>query len=113
LVSVPDVGVPKIGVIRVGVLASTFSPVPVEAVTPVPPFATGRIPVTPVVNGKPVQLVRTLPAAGVPKTGVISVGEVERTLAPLPVEVVTPVPPLATDSGRVIPKVDRAAAASD
>ena len=45
----------------------------------------------------PVQLVRT-PDAGVPKAGVTRVGEVPNTLAPLPVLVVTPVPPLATGS---------------
>jgi hypothetical protein len=35
-------------------------------------------------------------AEGVPRAGVTSVGEVDRTTAPVPVEVVTPVPPLAT-----------------
>jgi hypothetical protein len=52
-----------------------------------------------------VQFVK-VPDAGVPSAGVISVGEVivgvvkaalvDRTLLPDPVEVVTPVPPLAT-----------------
>ena len=36
------------------------------------------------------------PDAGVPKAGVTSAGEVARTTAPEPVEVVPPVPPLAT-----------------
>ena len=42
-----------------------------------------------------VQLVR-LPDAGVPKAGVTSVGLVESTTEPVPVEVVTPVPPEVT-----------------
>ncbi len=40
-----------------------------------------------------------LPDAGVPRAGVTNVGLVERTTDPVPVEVVTPVPPLNT--GRV------------
>jgi hypothetical protein len=36
-------------------------------------LATGRVPVTPVVRGKPVQLVST-PLAGVPRAGVVKVG---------------------------------------
>jgi hypothetical protein len=39
---------------------------------PVPPFAIGKIPVTPVVNTSPVALIR-LPEAGVPKIGATSV----------------------------------------
>jgi hypothetical protein len=38
-------------------------------------FVTGRFPVTPVERGSPVQLVR-VPDEGVPKTGVVSVGDV-------------------------------------
>ena len=37
-----------------------------------------------------------MPDVGVPSTGVTSVGLVESTTEPVPVEVVTPVPPLAT-----------------
>jgi hypothetical protein len=44
-------------------------------VAPVPPLATGKVPVTPVVNGSPVQLVK-VPELGVPSTGVVKVGEV-------------------------------------
>ena len=40
---------------------------------PVPPFATGSVPVTPVVIGSPVQFVR-VPDDGVPIAGVVSVG---------------------------------------
>ena len=45
------------------------------AEVPVPPFATGNKPVTPVVNGRPVMLVAT-PDAGVPRTapeGIVTV----------------------------------------
>jgi hypothetical protein len=65
-VSTPDVGVPSKGVTSVGDVDRTASPEPVDVPTPVPPFATGRIPVTPVVSGSPVALVRTK-AEGVPK----------------------------------------------
>ena len=44
----------------------------VSAVAPVPPLATGSVPVTPVAKGKPVTLVIT-PEAGVPKAGATSV----------------------------------------
>ena len=64
---------------------------------PVPPLAVGSVPVMPVVSGNPVALVNTA-ADGVPRAGVINVGEVERTFEPEPVDVVTPVPPLTTGS---------------
>ena len=67
----------------------------------VPPFATGRTPVTPDVSGSPVRLVAT-PEVGVPRSGVTSVGEVLKTTLPVPVLVVTPVPPLRT--GRAVPE---------
>ena len=66
-------------------------------VWPVPPLRIGSVPVTPLESGKPVALVRTS-AVGVPSAGVTSVGDVERTVEPVPVDVVTPVPPLATAS---------------
>jgi len=69
--------------------------------TPVPPLAPGKVPVTPVVKGKPVKFVAT-PEVGVPRTGVTSVGEVDKTTPPVPVEVVTPVPPLITATTPVI-----------
>ena len=58
------------------------------AVEFVPPLATGSVPVTPVVSGKPVRFVAT-PEAGVPKIGVTSVGEVDNTTLPVPVSSVT------------------------
>ena len=61
----------------------------------VPPLAMGSVPVTPVVKGNPVALVRVT-LVGVPKIGVTNVGDVLKTLFPEPVDVVTPVPPLAT-----------------
>ena len=45
-----------------------------------------------------------LPDVGVPRIGVTSVGEVDNTLLPEPVLVVTPVPPLATASVPVTPE---------
>jgi hypothetical protein len=70
---VPDVGVPRTGVTKVGLVAKTNAPEPVSSVTaeakfadvgvvrnvatpvpneviPVPPLATARVPVTPVVR---------------------------------------------------------------
>jgi hypothetical protein len=76
----------------------------VKIVRFVPPLATGSVPVTPVVSGSPVAFVRVADA-GVPKVGVVSVGELLSTTEPVPVEVVTPVPPLPT--GRVPEAVDR------
>ena len=57
--------------------------------TPVPK------PDTPVEIGSPVAFV-SVTEDGVPSTGVINVGEVLNTLLPLPVELVTPVPPFDT-----------------
>lgn len=84
LVATPLVGVPKIGVTNVGLVDNTLLPEPVLVVTPVPPLATGKVPVTPVVNVKPVALVKTK-AVGVPRAGVTNVGLVARTLLPVPV----------------------------
>uniref|UniRef100_UPI004048EA06 hypothetical protein n=1 Tax=Algoriphagus sp. TaxID=1872435 RepID=UPI004048EA06 len=57
----------------------------VSVVVPVPPFATGKAPVTPEVNGSPVRFVAT-PEAGVPIFGAINVGEFDKTTFPVPVE---------------------------
>lgn len=95
LVKVPDVGVPKRGVTNVGLVDNTLLPEPVEVVTPVPPLVTPNVPVTPVDSGKPVALVNTA-AVGVPNAGVTNVGLVARTTEPVPVAVVTPVPPDVT-----------------
>ena len=90
-VAVPD---------NAGLAERTTDPVPVEDVTPVPPRATARVPdpafpmfrdVTP--EPSPVRVVAlTVAAVTVP----VNVGLAERTLLPVPVEVVVPVPPRAT-----------------
>ena len=80
------------GKVPVTLVAALTNVVDVE---PVPPRLMGRVPVVPASIGRPAQLVR-VPELGVPSAGVTSVGEVERTTAPVPVEVVTPVPPFAT-----------------
>lgn len=92
--------------VKVGDADKTTLPVPVEAVTPVPPLATGRVPVTPVVKGRPVQLVK-VPDEGVPNIGVVKVGEVKvavakvglvaKTAEPDPVSSVKAVRKLADD----------------
>jgi hypothetical protein len=87
----------------------TTEPVPVDVVTPVPPFVTGSVPVTPVVNGKLVQLAK-LPEDGVPNTGVTNVGEDKlgellNTSEPVPVDIDVPEPPLAIGKIPVTPVV--------
>jgi hypothetical protein len=86
-VNVPDVGVPNTGVTSVGDVLKTTLPEPVDVVTPVPPLATGSVPVTAVVSGNPVQFVST-PLAGVPSAGVVKVGLVR--VNPAMVVVVVP-----------------------
>jgi len=103
----------SVAVVTVGLVANTTEPEPVEVVVPVPPFAIGSVPVTPVVSGRPVTLV-IVPEVGVPSAGVTSVGLlsvgllsvavaivglVASTTEPEPVEVVVPVPPEATGRG--------------
>lgn len=102
LAKLPEAGVPKAGVTKVGLLDSTTLPEPVDAVTPVPPRATGSVPVVPPAIGRPTVFAK-LPDAGVPKAGVTSVGLLERTALPVPVDVVTPVPPRATERVPVVP----------
>lgn len=102
VLKLPLVGVPKMGVTNVGLVDSTLLPEPVDVVTPVPPEVTANVAdnpaAVPVVFwlrvGK-VQLAR-LPLVGVPKRGVTSVGLMDSTTLPVPVDVVTPVPPEAT-----------------
>lgn len=83
-------GVPSAGDTKVGLSDRTTLPVPVEVVTPVPPFATGSVPVTPVVSGRPVTLVITplagVPSAGVTSTGLVSVGDVVSALVAIATE---------------------------
>jgi hypothetical protein len=84
------------------VVAPKFVRAPAASVAPVPPLATVRVPVVPAIIGSPVALVRVT-AEGVPRLGVVSVGEVDSTTEPVPVDVLTPVPPLTT--ARVPPSV--------
>jgi hypothetical protein len=98
-------GVPNAGVTRVGLVANTKEPVPVSPVTADAKLAEDGVvkkvvtpvpkPATPVEIGNPVALVNT-PDEGVPRAGVTKVGLVFKTLLPVPVELVTPVPPCAT-----------------
>jgi hypothetical protein len=54
-----------------------------EALVPLLRFPTDKLPVTPVVRGKPVQFVR-IPDAGVFKVAVINEGESDPTKLPVP-----------------------------
>jgi hypothetical protein len=56
---------------------------------PVPPLATGSVPVTPVVNGKPVRLV-SVPLEGTPSTALLAKVATPVTVR-VPVKVVAPV----------------------
>jgi hypothetical protein len=92
-------------VVIVGLVPNTSAPVPVSLVTADAKFADEGVarnvatlaanPETPVEIGRPAQLLK-VPDCGVPKIGVVRVGEVLSTLLPEPVLVVTPVPPFAT-----------------
>ena len=104
-VSVTLEGVPKAGVTSVGDVANTKEPLPVSSVTVAAKLAEEGVaknvatpvpkPETPVEMGRPVAFVNVA-EDGVPKIGVTSVGEVDNTTLPVPVEVVTPVPPFKT-----------------
>lgn len=103
-VRTPDAGVPSaavtsvgelsVAVPRVGLVPKTSEPDPVSSVTAVARLALDGVernaatpaprPEIPVDTGSPVALVRTA-ADGVPRAGVTRVGEVAKTLAPVPV----------------------------
>ena len=96
-----------------GEVANTSSPEPVSSVTAAVRLAELGVarnvatpvprPLTPVEIGRPVAFVRVA-KDGTPMLGVVSAGEVLSTTEPVPVEVVTPVPPEAT--GRAEPSVN-------
>ena len=65
-------------------IVKALLPVIEPVVVPVPPFAIGSVPVTPVVKGNPVALVKVT-EDGVPKTGATKVGLVANTARPVPV----------------------------
>ena len=81
---------------NVNVLNDVVGPVTAKNPLLVPPFAPGKIPVTPVVRGSPVTFV-IVPLAGVPSMGVTSEGDVANTTAPVPVSPVTAAAKLAVD----------------
>ncbi len=58
------------------VMGESASNAPALVVALVPPLAIGKVPVTPVVNGKPVALVK-VNDVGVPKLGVVNIGDVK------------------------------------
>jgi hypothetical protein len=120
LLTLVAVATPNTGVTNVGVLANTNAPVPVSSVTaerklalegvlknvatpvpsdvsPVPPLATGKIPVTPAAKGKPVQFVN-VPVWGVPRIGVVNVALVNKTVL-----VICLVTPLCSTGNRSVP----------
>jgi hypothetical protein len=109
-------GVPRAGVTKVGLLANTKAPDPVSSVTAEAKLADDGVPkkvatpvpkpLTPVEIGNPVAFVK-VPDAGVPNAGVTKVGLFDRTTEPVPVELVTPVPPLATGRVPVMSAVER------
>jgi hypothetical protein len=115
-------GVPKAGVTRVGLVANTKAPDPVSSDTAEAKLADDGVPkkvatpvpkpLTPVDIGRPVKLVAT-PEAGVPNAGVTNVGEFDNTTLPVPVELVTPVPPLATARVPVMSAVERVTASHE
>jgi hypothetical protein len=86
----PDIPVPAVTPVIVPLPEGVFQvPSPNQAVVeeadvPELRLVTGRLPVTPVVNGRPVALVST-PEAGVPRVGVTRVGLLDNTLLPVPV----------------------------
>ena len=98
-------GVPSAGVTKVGDVANTAEPVPVSSVNAVAKFAEVNEPrdaAFPTVTllavkavAVPVMFVPTN-ADGVPSAGVTNVGLFDNTTFVVPVEEVTPVPPLAT-----------------
>jgi hypothetical protein len=102
LAKLPEEGVPKAGVVSDGLVERTTLPEPVELVTPVPPRAAERVPVVPATIGRPVAFVN-VPDVGVPRAGATSVALSDNTTLPVPVEVATPVPPLATERVPVVP----------
>ena len=118
----PDAGVPRAGVTSVGLVANTAAPVPVSSVSAAARLALEGVarnvampvpnPLMPDATGNPVALV-SVADAGVPRAGVTSVGEVDRTVLPVPVLVLTPVPPLATGKTPVISAVERLTASQE
>jgi hypothetical protein len=92
---VPPEAIGKVPVVRADVEVAYKAPLVVNEVKPVPPLPVGRVPETPVARGRAVPFDR-FTADGVPRSGVTKAGLLDRTTDPVPVDVVTPVPPYAT-----------------
>jgi len=93
------VATPNTGVTKVGLVDNTTATVPVDDVTPVPPLATGKVPVTFVVKFVNVVEVVPVPPFAMGSVPVMLVAAFTKV-----VEVV-PVPPLAIGSVPVTPVV--------
>lgn len=101
-------GVPSAGVTSVGLVANTSGPEPVSSVTAVARFALDGVarkaaipeprPDTPVEIGRPVAFVRVA-ADGVPRSGVVKVGDVVMATLPVPEMEYSPsTPPLSNST---------------
>ena len=88
-VSVAAEGVPKLGVVSAGDVDSTTDPEPVDVVTPVPPFATGNVPVTCVVKLTPDKVP---PRVKLPEEVTVPVRVMPLTVPVPPTEVTEPPP---------------------
>ena len=92
--------------VMVGAVPNTSAPVPVSSVTAAATLALDGVasavatpvpsPLMPLAIGRPVALV-SVAAEGVPRSGVVSVGEVANTAAPLPVSSVSALRKFAED----------------
>ena len=108
------VAAPREGVVNDGEVPKTRAPEPVSSVIDVAKFELDGVPkkvatpvpkpLTPVEIGKPVPFVSVI-KDGIPKAGVVKVGLLDKTTLPVPVELVTPVPPFAIGSVPVTPAV--------
>ena len=109
LVSVANDGTPMLGVVSTGEVERTLLPEPVDAVTPVPPLATARVParvmVPEPVTGPPEVVSPVVP----PETSIlVTVPPVlveEIVIVPVPLVMVTPVPAVSVALVRVLPVV--------
>lgn len=77
------------------------------AAVPLSKFVTGKLPVTPVVNGRPVALV-SVAADGVPMSGVVSAGDVVMATLPVPLIAYSPNTPALSKSTRVVVPLETA-----
>lgn len=107
MAAVENVSPDNAGVVNEGLVPNTKAPEPVSSVTAEAKLALDGVaknvaipepkPDTPVEIGRPVQF-DNVPEVGVPNNGVVKLGDVDNTTLPVPVLVVTPVPPYNTSS---------------